>query len=228
MELKVYWHILKKRGLIILLTALITGVAAYGFSYFQEPIYRAQILVSVRPARADFGLTSSTKDLLRNFQTNLMTHTMAQKVIDRAQLDMNTYELLSEVEVNPQPDRFVMEIVAKDPDPQTAVTIVQTMAQIFVDEQEAWNQQQDKRDRIDVWIVDDARDAPLWRPNPKLNAVAGFILGAFLGAIIVFALEWAESAYIRTSDDMERAAGVRVLGAIPGDKSSKNKAKAAS
>ncbi len=215
MELKTYWQILKKRGWIILVAALITAVAALGFSRFQETIYRAQILVSVRPARADFGLTASTKDLLRNFQTNLLTHRMAQKVIDRAQLDMNTYELLSEVEVNPEPDRFIIEIVAKDPDPQTAVTIVQTMAQIFVDEQEAWNQKQDKRDRIDVWIVDDARDAPKWRPNPKLNAIAGLILGAILGAFIVFLLEWMASRYIRTAEDMERAAGIRVLGAIP-------------
>jgi len=76
--------------------------------------------------------------------------------------------------------------------------------------------------------VDDARDAPQWRPNPKLNAVAGFILGALIGAIIVFALEWAESAYIRTSDDMERIAGVRVLAAIPGDKNAKREAKASS
>ncbi len=225
MELKTYWQILKKRGWIIVVAAIFTAVAAFGFSRFQEPIYRAQILVSVRPARADFGLTSSTKDLLRNFQTNLLTHRMAQKVIDRAQLDMNSYELLSEVEVNPEPDRFVIEIVAKDPDPQTAVTIVQTMAQIFVDEQEAWNQKQDKRDRIDVWIVDDARDAPQWRPNPKLNAVAGLILGALLGAFIVFVMEWMASRFIRTADDMERF-GIRVLGAIPDAKSAERKAQA--
>ncbi len=226
MELKTYWQILKKRGWIILVAALITAVAAFGFSRFQEKIYRAQILVSVRPARPDFGLTGSTKDLLRNFQTNLLTHRMAQKVIDRAQLDMNTYELLSEVEVNPEPDRFIIEIVAKDPDPQTAVTIVQTMAQIFVDEQEAWNQKQDQRDRIDTWIVDDARDAPLWRPNPKLNAVAGLILGALIGAFIVFLLEWLASRYIRTADDMERS-GIRVLGAIPDAQSARRKAQKA-
>ncbi|HID33405.1 MAG TPA: hypothetical protein EYP25_02355 [Anaerolineae bacterium] len=226
MELKVYWQILKKRGWIILLTAAITAIAAFGFSRFQEPIYRARILVSVRPARADFGLTASTKDLLRNFQTNLLTHRMAKKVIDRAQLDMDTYEILSEIEVNPEPDRFIIEIVAKDPDPQTAVTIVQTMAQIFVDEQEAWNQKQDKRDRIDVWIVDDARDAPQWRPNPKLNAVAGVILGALVGAFILFALEWMASRYIRAAEDMERF-DIRVLGAIPDAKSAKRKAQKA-
>jgi capsular polysaccharide biosynthesis protein len=223
MELKVYWQIIKKRGWIILLAALITGAAAYGFSGLQKKVYRARILVSVRPARADFGLTSSTKDLLRNFQTNLLTHTMADKVIRRAQLDMNSYEILSEIEVNPEPDRFVMEIVAKDADAQTALDIVKNMAQIFVDEQEAWNQKQDKRDRIDAWIVDDPMDAPLWRPKPKMNGVAGAILGALIGALILFALEWAESAYIRTSDDMERVAGVRVLGAIPSHKTRSRK-----
>ncbi len=226
MELKTYWQILKKRGWIILVAALITAVAAFGFSRFQEEIYRAQILVSVRPSRADFGLTASTKDLLRNLQTNILTHRMAQKVIDRAQLDMNTYELLSELEVNPEPDRFIIQIVAKDPDPQTAVTIVQTTAEIFVEEQEAWNQKQDQRDRIDVRIVDDARDAPLWRPNPKLNAVAGLILGALIGAFIVFLLEWLASRYIRTADDMERF-GIRVLGAIPDAKSARRKAQKA-
>ncbi len=215
MEIKTYLRILRRRGWIILLTAIIAAAAAFGFSRFQEPVYRARILVSVLPARADWGLSNSTKDLLRNFQTNLLTHRMAQKVIDRAQLDMNTYELLAELEANPEPDRFLIEIVAKDPDPQTAILIVQTLAELFVDEREEWNQQQDKRDRIDVSIVDNARDAPLWKPKPAMNAVAGLILGALMGALIVFALEWLESGVIRTPEDVERTLGLSLLAAIP-------------
>lgn len=215
MEIKTYLNILRKRGWIILLTALIAGVAAFGFTRLQEPTYRARILVSVLPARADWGLSNSTKDLLRNFQTNLVTHRMAQKVIDRAQLDMNSYELLAEVEANPEPDRFLIEIVAKDADPQTAIEIVQTMAQIFVDEREAWNQEQDKRDRIDVTIVDNARDAPQWRPNPRMNLLVGLLLGALVGAAIVFLLEWLESGILRTPEDVEHVLGLSVLGAIP-------------
>ncbi|NOX64087.1 MAG: hypothetical protein GXP42_19445 [Chloroflexi bacterium] len=219
MEIKTYLRILRRRGWIILLTAIVAAVAAFGFSRFQEPVYRARILVSVLPARADWGLSNSTKDLLRNFQTNLLTHRMAQKVIDQAQLDMNTYELLAELEANPEPDRFLIEIVAKDPDPQTAILIVQTLAQLFVDEREEWNQQQDKRDRIDVSIVDNARDAPLWKPKPKMNALAGLILGALVGALIVFALEWLESGVIRTPEDVERTLGLSVLAVIPPDES---------
>jgi capsular polysaccharide biosynthesis protein len=215
MEIKTYLRILRKRGWIILLTALIAGAAAFGFSKMQDPTYRARILVSVVPARADWGLGNSLKDLLRNYQTNLLTHRMADQVIDRAQLDMNSYEFLAEIEANPEPDRFVMEIVAKDRDPQTAITIVQTMAQIFVDQREAWNQLQDKRDRIDISIVDDARDAPQWKPNSKMNALAGLILGALAGALIVFALEWLESGVLRSTEDVEKTLGTSVLGTIP-------------
>ncbi|NUQ38247.1 MAG: hypothetical protein HUU23_10720 [Caldilineales bacterium] len=215
MELKTYFTILRRRGWIILLAALIAGAAAFGFSRLQEPIYRARILVSVLPARADWGLSNSTKDLLRNFQTNLLTHRMANKVIDRAQLDMHSDLLLSEIEVNPEPDRFIIEIVAKDPDPQTAVSIVQTMAQIFTEEREAWNQEQDKRDQIDVSIVDNAREAPLWRPKPLTNAIAGLILGALLGAAVIVLLEWLEASALRTAEDVERALNLSVLGAIP-------------
>jgi len=215
MEIKTYLRILKKRGWIILVAALIAGAAAFGFSKIQDPIYRTRILVSVVPARADWGLGNSLKDLLRNYQTNLLTHRMAGQVIDRAQLDMNSYEFLSEIEVNPEPDRFVMEIVSKDRDPHTAIVIAQTMAQIFVDEREAWNQLQDKRDRIDISIVDDARDAPQWKPNPKMNALAGLILGALAGTLIVFALEWLESGVLRSTEDVEKTLGTSVLGTIP-------------
>lgn len=215
MEIKNYLKLLRKRGWIILLAAIIAAAAAFGFSKLQDPTYRASILVSVVPARADWGLGNSTKDLLRNFQTNLLTHRMANRIIDQAQLDMNSDELLSEVEVNPEPDRFVMEMVAKDGDPQTAIDIVQTMAGIFVDEREAWNQEQDKLNRIDVTIVDNARNAPLWRPNPKMNALAGAILGALLGLAVIVLLEWLESGTLRTSEDVERVLGLSVLGAIP-------------
>jgi len=215
MEIKTYLRILRKRGWIIVLAALIAGAAAFGISQMQDPVYRTRILVSVVPARADWGLGNSLKDLLRNYQTNLLTHRMAEQVIDRAQLDMNSYEFLAGIEVNPEPDRFVMEIVAKDRDPQTAIVIAQTMAQIFADEREAWNQVQDKRDRIDVNIVDDARDAPQFQPNPKMNALAGLILGALAGVLLVLGLEWLESGVLRTTEDVEKTLGTSVLGTIP-------------
>jgi hypothetical protein len=44
---------------------------------------------------------------------------------------------------------------------------------------------------------------------------AGAILGALLGGIIVFVLEWVESGVLRSSADVERFLGLTVIGAIP-------------
>jgi len=215
MELRDYFRILRRRGWIILLVAVLTAAAALGFSKLQTPIYKARVKLSVMPARADFGLKEATKDLLNNFVINIKTHRLANRVIDRAQLDMSSYDLLEKVEVSAEPSNFTIEIAVKDPDPSVAIQIAQTMAEIFVDDREEWNQRQDKRDRIDVHIVDDARDAPLFRPKLLMNGIAGGILGALIGGLIVYLLEWLEADILRTPQVVERAIGVPVLGSIP-------------
>jgi len=128
---------------------------------------------------------------------------------------MTTYDLLAKMDVNPETSDFTILIDAKDPRPDVAIQIVQTTAEVFVERQREWNAQQDKRDRIDISIVDDARDAPLYSPKIKINTLAGGIAGALLGGIIVFFLEWLESNVIHTSQDVERTLGVPVLGTVP-------------
>jgi len=215
MELLDYLRILRRRGWIIVLFAVVAAVSAYGVSKMLTPIYRAEIKLNVVPARADLGLSSAAKDLLRNYGVNIRSHTLAQKVIDRAQLDMTTYDLLAKMNVNPETSDFTILIDAKDPNPNVAIQIVQTAAELFVEDRREWNAQQDRRDRIDVSIVDDARDAPLYSPKTKINALAGGIAGALLGGMIVFFLEWLESNVVQTSQDVERTLAVPVLGAIP-------------
>jgi capsular polysaccharide biosynthesis protein len=58
-------------------------------------------------------------------------------------------------------------------------------------------------------------DAPLYRPNWKMNAAAGFALGALLGALAVLALEWMAADILASAAHVERILGVPVLGTIP-------------
>ncbi len=215
MELRDYLEILRKRGWIILALAVLAGAAAFGFSLTQTKIYRASAKVSVVPGTPDWGLGNTAKDLLRNFVINIDTHDMAQKVIDRAQLDMSTYDLLERTEVSSDSSNFTIQIDAKDERPDVSRQIALTMADIFVEERTAYYNQQDKRDRIEVKVVDHVIDAPLFRPNPPLNGAAGFVLGAVLGALLVFWLEWLEADVLRTPQAIEKHLGVPVLGLIP-------------
>lgn len=217
MEIRDYLKILRKRGWIIIAVALLAAGAALAISRVQTPTYKAKAQVSVVPARPDWGLGNTAKDLLRNFAVNIRTHKTARQVIDRAQLDMSTYDLLAKVEVNPAGDQFLIEISAEDQEPDVARTISLAFANEFVDERNAYYQQQDKADRIEVKLVDDLIDAPLFKPKPLLNAIAGLVLGALLGLLLVFGLEWLEADILRTPESVERTLGLPVMGAIPAE-----------
>ncbi len=214
MEIRDYLNILRKRGWIIIVLALLAAGAAFAISQVQTPAYKT---VSVVPARPDWGLGNTAKDLLRNFAVNIKTHKTARQVIDAAQLDLSTYDLLAKVEVNPVGDQFLIEISAEDQEPAVAANIAMAFANQFVSERNAYYQQQDKADRIEVKLVDDIIDAPLFKPKPLLNAIAGLVLGALLGLLIVFALEWLEADILRTPAAVERSLGLSVLGSIPAE-----------
>ena len=215
MDLRAYLDILRRRGWIILVTAVLAAALAFGLAKVQTKIYRATARISAVPARPDWGLGNSAKDLLRNFVNNLSTHDMANRVIANAKLDMNSYDLLAKVTVSAEPENFIIRVDAKDQDPEIAKKIAATMANEFVDERVAYYNTQDKNNRIEVKLVDSVIDAPLYKPKPTTNALAGLALGALIGALIVLALEWMASDILATPDVVERTLGLPVLGAIP-------------
>ncbi len=221
MDLRAYLDILRRRGWIIVLAALIAAALAVGLSLVQTKTYRATARISAVPARPDWGLGNSAKDLLRNFVTNMNTHDMANRVIAEARLDMSSYDLLAKLTVSPEPENFVIRIDAKDRDPEIAKNIAKTLADLFVDDRVAYYETQDKDNRIEVKLVDSVIDAPLYRPNWKMNLVAGLALGALIGALIVLALEWMAADILASSTHVERTLGLPVLGAIPAAASKK-------
>jgi capsular polysaccharide biosynthesis protein len=215
MDLRAYLDIIRRRGWIILVTALLAAGLAFGAAQVQTKIYRATARISAVPARPDWGLGNSAKDLLRNFVNNLNTHDMANRVIANAKLDMNSYDLLAKITVSAEPENFIIRVDAKDQDPEIAKKIVTTMAGEFVDERVAYYNTQDKNNRIEVKLVDSVIDAPLYKPKPATNALAGFALGALIGALILLALEWMAADILATPEAVERTLGLPVLGAIP-------------
>ena len=215
MEFREYWNIAVKRGWIIILVAVVAAVAALGVSLLMSETYRATIQLSANPARADWGLNQATQDLLRNYVLNIKTHNMTQKAIDRAQLDMSTYDFLANLDVSADSSNMSITLQAESHDPEEARLMAQTLADVFVEERRQWNAEQDKSDRIYVEKVDDIRDVPLASPKKLFNMAAGAVFGAIVGGIIVFVLEWLQSDILRTVADVEKAVGAPALGAIP-------------
>jgi capsular exopolysaccharide synthesis family protein len=215
MELRTYLEMIRRRGWIILVAALLAGLAGLGVSRLQTPLYRATVKISAVPARPDWGLGQQAKDLLRNFVNNINTNDTADRVIRRAQFDMNSYQLLSKVTVSAEPDNFIIRIDAKDEDPKVAREIALTMANDFTDDRKAFYETQDKNNRIDVKLVDSIVDPVLIQPKPVSNLLAGLVLGGLLGALIVLVLEWMAADILATPEHVERTLNLPVLGTSP-------------
>ena len=74
-------------------------------------------------------------------------------------------------------------------------------------------------------MLDEPRYA-LERPKTGINVAAGAILGALLGGVIVFVLEWNEAGVIRSPGDVERFLGLPVVGLIPAVENASERRKA--
>ena len=226
MTIQEYMRILRRRGWIIIVSMLLGAIAAFGVSYIQEDLYRATVEVSTVPARPDWGLGNTAKDLMRNFTANIKTPEVAQRVIERAQLDMNPYDLLANLQVEPDSSTFTVKIQAFDQDGEVAKLIALTLADEFVEERTAYYAQLDKSDRIEVKIRSRAIGYDQTQPKPKVNAIAGAVLGLLFGIAIVLVLTWMEADLLRTPAAVERALDVPILGAIPDSPAQKDAATA--
>ncbi len=216
MDLREYVRVLFKRLWVVALIALVGAAGAYGFSKLQQPIYDSTIMLSAVPARpSDYGQSLAIKNLLQLYSQQLQTKILAQQVIDELQLDVSADKFQSDVNVSANEATFQLQIQVKYPEQDTAPKIAQQLAQDFVVAHQQANLQIDQQDRILIDIMDNATPPELFSPKTKINVAAGGILGGLAGVFVIFLLEFLQSAYVRSTEDVERYLGLTVLGAIP-------------
>ena len=215
MQLREYLTVLWKRGWIIILVAIITATGAFIFSKVQTPVYRSSIRLNVIPGRLDWGLQQVIKAMMRNYGGQIQSRKNLLEVINRTQLDVTPEQLAENIRVSPIESDLLMQIDVDDYDPVLAQQIAQTAAEVFVEKINVYMLEQDKNDRVEVSIRDDAQMGVLHHPKWKINTAAGIVFGALIGAIVVFVLEWLKSDTLRTSEDIERHIGIAVMGIIP-------------
>ncbi len=216
MDLREYARVLFKRGWIVVLIALFGAVGAYGFSKLQQPIYSSIITLSAIPSRPDYGQGMATKDLLHNYSMQIVTTKLLQAVSDQLQLDPANIEALkSRVNVSVDEANLLINIEVKDPIQDNPPKIAQALADAFVVKHRQDNLVIDQQNRILVDIHDGPTQTEIFSPKTKINVVAGGILGGLVGTLVIFLLEFLQSAYVRNADDVERYLGMTVMGSIP-------------
>lgn len=213
MEFKDYVRVLRRRGWLIVLLAVLTAGAAFAFSKMQTPVYEAsaRMLITSRP---DFGQTQAARELRRDFATYLRSSLRAADVIEELQLDMTPFELLGDAQIAASTSENVVQVTVENTNPDLAKEIARTWAEqlkIWRDEQNAALREED---RIKAQLLDEPT-VGLDRPQTTINTAAGGVFGALLGVVVVFLLEWIESGIVRRPEDVERYLDIPVVGTIP-------------
>jgi capsular polysaccharide biosynthesis protein len=214
MSINDYFRILRRWWWILLLLAALTAGSAYVFSAAQTPVNKSTAFVGVQPSRPDFGLSQSTKTLLRYYVSVIDTETFAARVIDRLQLDLAPGQLLADSTISSDDSRFVIQIDVENTNGDLANDIARAWAEEFRAWRDSENATIQREDQVEAVLLD-APHYSLARPKKKINALAGGILGLLLGGVIVFLVEYREASVIRFAEDIERSLALPVLGAIP-------------
>jgi capsular polysaccharide biosynthesis protein len=168
----------------------------------------------IQPARTDFGLTQSAKQLLSSYIGIIFNKRNADVVRADLGLDYSPDRIFNSTKVADDSARFAVQIEVRDYDGDVANRIAKQWALLFVDWRNTENAKQRREDRVDAILGDE----PVYSqdyPRTSVNTIAGGILGGMVGLMIVIVLEWSQSDILRKESDIERKLALPVIGAIP-------------
>ncbi len=213
MEFKDYIRIIRQRGWLIVLLAILTAAAAFGFSRMQTPVYEAsaRLLITSRP---DFGQAQAVRLRQRDMAAWLNSSMRAEEVIDALQLDMQPQALLGDVTIAAATSESIIQINVENSNPSLAQDIARAWAEQLIALRVDENALLRAEDHINAELIDHPTVA-LDRPQTTINTAAGAVFGAFLGIVAIFILEWLESGVLRRPEDVERYLEIPVIGRIP-------------
>ncbi len=214
LDLKVLWDVLRKHLIAIIITAVLTGTAAFLISEFLIPRkYESSALLYVE------GNTSASDTLNLNdinaaqktaatCQIIFQSNSMLDSVILELNLPYTRSELRSMVSVTSLNSTEVMEISVTTGDPQTSSEIANEFAKLSMEE----FRRVVKSGSIE--IVEYAKVPKTHSfPNVMLFTAAGLLGGAAI-VYIIFLLKEMLSVTVRSGDDLSKMFDVPVFAEI--------------
>jgi capsular polysaccharide biosynthesis protein len=138
-----------------------------------------------------------------------------QSISNQLDLDVPSGEALMEyVRVQPQPDSMRIVVEVDYLDPGTSRSIANAIGGVLNAKIVEANRNLAGEDRAFLQLAQSARDGYLAKPQTRINVLAGGLLGAILGLLLVFILEYMDDT-LKTAADVERFAGLATIGMIP-------------
>ena len=209
---KVLW----KRKFLIVLTAIIAGLAAFAYSSFViKPQYTSttRIYVVNRNQADKPGLTNQDLQagayLVKDYREIILSQDVLEKVVADQKLPMDAKTLGRKVSVTVPADTRIVSISVRDGNPEEASRIANALREVAA-------QKIISVTRVsDVTTLEEARPATSpSSPNIRRNTMMATIAGIGFITVIVLLVELLDDR-VKRPEDIEEVMHLSLLGVIP-------------
>lgn len=129
--------ILRRWGWLLILGAVVAGVAGFLISHRTVPVYRTstQLLVNQvqNPGLAGYNDLLASERLAKTYSELLHSAPVLEETVQQLALPLTVTTLEARIAVHPVRDTQLIELTVEDTDPQRAVIIANGLARIFID-----------------------------------------------------------------------------------------------
>lgn len=216
------------RAWIIVVAMMVAAVVAFAGTSLEPKTYTvsAQLMAVSQPP--DYWIDLYAKNRLASYRDLITTWTFISDALAHAGTDIPVEVAAPKVAVAHNPDANTVRIIVTDTDPQRGATIVNALADEFVRQNDAQNEEILARPRpsyqqpptvVSVMKLD-TPSAPTDPSGPrvKVNTLAGAVAGALAGACIVFVLIYRDDT-LKSRADLERYLEMPILASVTPDSS---------
>lgn len=212
-DLREIFFALKKKILLIVAAALLTGCLSCVYTqFFMTPVYTStssMLVLTKETTLSSLADLQMGSQLTNDYKVLITSRPVLEDTIKNLDLDMTYKELKQAVTINNPQDTRILEITVNNPDAEMAKTIVNELASVssaFIG---------DKMEVVPPKIIESG-EIPTEKTSPsmKKNALLGLLAGFVLCAGIIVLMSVLDDS-IKTEDDIEKYLGLSTLSSVP-------------
>lgn len=224
MDLKDFLKVIRTRWVTVFVTATLTTLAAVAYTLMQTPQYEAstRLFVSTAAGTSVTDLYSGNRlaqDRVISYTQLIMGETLAQRTVDRLNLDMGAATLKEKVTAKAKLNTVLIDVLVVDSSPVRARDIANALSDefvIMVRELETPAQGAKPDARVVVEQRATVPSSPV-APSKKKNFAAGVLLGGMFGIGLALLRDLLDNT-VKDRATLERVADASVVGVVPFDK----------
>lgn len=223
LDIRYIFYILMRRWWIIVVCAVVSGAVAAGVSYYYlKPEYSSSATMFVYRKTDNAMLVFNDmvvgSQIVKDSVVLLKSELVLKQALLNAGSKISPVALASKITVTSEKDTRVLRISVIDGNPEMAAKLTNEISEAYLEVFKSLTFASTRYSSANedyINVVDKASPNPNpIKPNKQMNTLIGLLLGAAVGAGIIFLIEYLDDT-IKSPETIKLHHNLDVLGVIP-------------